>query len=130
MRRQGIWHPLLAAEIAAMGHGDEIIIADPGLPIPRGAETVIDLVYAANSPRLSGVLSAVASELVVEVAVVANELADGEVLTSVRDLLSGIPLQRRPHADLKKLAHTARVIVRTGETTPYANVVLRAGVPF
>ena len=34
------------------------------------------------------------------------------------------------HDELKVLSGRARLLVRTGEATPYANVVLRCGVPF
>jgi D-ribose pyranase len=34
------------------------------------------------------------------------------------------------HEELKVRTARARVVVRTGEDTPYANIVLRAGVAF
>ena len=34
------------------------------------------------------------------------------------------------HEDFKRLTQQARVMVRTGECTPYANVILVAGVTF
>ena len=34
------------------------------------------------------------------------------------------------HEELKALTRHARVVVRTGEFTPYANIVLVAGVVF
>jgi D-ribose pyranase len=34
------------------------------------------------------------------------------------------------HEELKRLTASARAVVRTGECTPYANIVLIAGVTF
>jgi D-ribose pyranase len=34
------------------------------------------------------------------------------------------------HEDLKARAGAARLVVRTGDATPYSNVLLRAGYPF
>lgn len=129
MRRTGIWHPRLAQLIVALGHGDQVVIADPGLPVPAGVET-IDLVWARGEPPLVPVLRAVVAELVVEQATVATELVDEKLLDDVTAQLGDVPLTRVTHEQLKAMTAAARVVVRTGEDTPYANVVLRAGVPF
>jgi D-ribose pyranase len=34
------------------------------------------------------------------------------------------------HAQLKELSRNARAVIRTGEATPYANVILYSGVIF
>lgn len=129
MRNDGLWHPHLAAIVAGMGHGEEIVVADPGLPVPNGVE-IIDLVFARNEPRFLPVLAALASELVIEGAFVANELEDSEISDGLGRLLPDVPVERMPHTRLKERTRGARAVVRTGEATPYANVILRAGVPF
>jgi D-ribose pyranase len=128
VRADGLWHPRLLSVIAAAGHGDLVVVADPGLPVPVGVE-VVDLVWRRGEPRLLPVLDAVLGELVVERAEVAVELRDPELRQGLVDLL-GEPLATVSHDDLERLTGTARVVVRTGEVTPYANVVLHAGVPF
>ena len=45
-------------------------------------------------------------------------------------LLDGRHVRAIPHEELKRLTASARAVVRTGETTPFANVVLVAGVTF
>jgi len=35
-----------------------------------------------------------------------------------------------PHIEFKKVARDARAAVRTGEFTPYANIILVYGVPY
>ncbi|MFD3515028.1 D-ribose pyranase [Streptomyces sp. NPDC058657] len=129
MRNDGLWHPRLLEIITSLGHGDLLVVADPGLPVPPGVETV-DLVWRRDDPPFLPVLEAVLDELVVEHATVAHEAADPGLLMIFEQQFAGTPLDRVPHARLKKLTRRARAIVRTGESTPYANVVLRAGVPF
>lgn len=129
MRKDGLWHPRLAALITGLGHTDTLVIADPGLPIPRGVET-IDLVWASHQPRFLPVLQAVLGELIVEAAVVANELVEPELLAGIEEQLAGIPLTRIPPEQLKESVRLAQAVVRTGEVTPYSNVVLTAGVAF
>lgn len=124
-----MWHPRLAALITSLGHTDTLVIADPGLPVPRGVET-IDLVWASQQPRFLPVLQAVLGELIVESAVVANELVEPELIEGIEERLAGIPLTRVSHEQLKESVRAARAVVRTGEATPYANVVLTAGVAF
>lgn len=129
MRASGLWHPRLAQIVAALGHGELLVVADPGLPVPSTVE-VVDLVWSRGEPAFSPVVRAILGELVVEHATVAAELAAGPVLKALAEDLGGIPLDRVSHEELKSLTARARVVVRTGEDTPYANVVLRAGVPF
>lgn len=129
MRHEGLWHPRLVALIAAMGHTETLVVADPGLPVPAGVETV-DLVWARNEPRLLPVLRAVCAELVVEEALVAEELCDEATLAAIAALTGQVALKTTSHDDFKARCRSARVVVRTGEATPYANVILRAGVPF
>ncbi|WP_433512469.1 RbsD/FucU domain-containing protein [Nonomuraea sp. CA-143628] len=123
MRHDGLWHPRLLQILAAAGHTDLIVVADPGLPVPPGVETV-DLVWRRGEPAFLPVLEAVLGELVVETAYVAEESPPG--------FLDGVltRTERIPHTHLKQLTGRARAVVRTGEATPYANVVLQAGVPF
>jgi D-ribose pyranase len=124
-----LWHPRLAQVVTALGHGELLVVADPGLPAPASVE-VIDLVFARGEPGLVPVLRTILGELVVEAAIIAEELADEKLLAAIDDLLDGTPCERVPHDAFKAIAGRAPVLVRTGEDTPYANIALRAGVPF
>jgi D-ribose pyranase len=112
-----------------MGHCDTLVVADPGLPVPAHVEA-IDLVWARGNPPLLPVLAALTAELVVEEAIIAEELTDAATLAGLERHLAGVPVKATSHEDLKARCHTARAVVRTGETTPFANVILCAGVPF
>jgi D-ribose pyranase len=128
MRRDGLWHPRLAALVTGLRHTETLVVADPGLPVPAHVE-VVDLAWARGEPPLLPVLAAIAAELVVEEALVADETAPA-ILDGVGRHLAGVPVKRTSHEDLKARCHHARAVVRTGEATPYANVILTAGVPF
>jgi D-ribose pyranase len=53
-----------------------------------------------------------------------------KTLKSMADILDGKPSKEVPHETFKALTKDAKVIVRTGETSPYANVILVGGVNF
>jgi D-ribose pyranase len=132
MKRTGILHAELSALVAAMGHGDTLVIGDAGLPVPPGVHC-IDLAVSPGVPRFQQVVNAVLTELVVEKGMANQEQLDAAP-AAARELAAawpaGVPLERVPHPELKAASHTARAVVRTGETTPYCNIVLVAGVPF
>jgi D-ribose pyranase len=129
MRTDGLWHPRLLSILTAAGHGDAIVVADAGLPVPVGIETV-DLLWQRGEPAFLPVLRAVLAECVVEHALAAHEVAGQPVHDGLRSALAGIPLTYVSHLELKQHTAAARVIIRTGEATPYANAVLRCGVAF
>ena len=131
MKRTALLHAELSEVIARLGHGDLLVIGDAGLPIPDGPRR-IDLALTPGVPRFHEVLAAVLGEMQVESAVVADELAvrNPDVDAAIRRLLPAVTIQRLPHEQFKALTRDARAMVRTGECTPYANVILRAGVVF
>jgi D-ribose pyranase len=129
MRQSGLWHPRLASLIVGMGHGDLLVVADPGLPVPAGIE-IVDLVISRGQPGFMTALRPILAELVVEEAMLARELTDEELIGDVTSHLGATPLTWVAHERLKTETAHAKAVVRTGEDTPYANIVLRAGVPF
>jgi D-ribose pyranase len=131
MRKTGLLHARLLAVLAELGHTDTLVIADAGLPLPSGVER-IDLALVPSVPGMLQTLHAVLAELAVESAVIADEMASYSpaLHAETRRVLQEIPVQTMSHSELKKLTATARAVVRTGEVTPYANVILVAGVTF
>ncbi|MFT3721299.1 D-ribose pyranase [Pseudorhodoferax sp.] len=131
MKRGPLLHAELSRLIAGMGHGDLLVIGDAGLPIPAGPLR-IDLAVTRGVPRFADVLQAVLAELQVERAVVAQEACTpGQGRPPPWcDALQPVVPQCVPHAQLKQLCLGAKAMVRTGECTPYMNVLLYAGVVF
>ena len=131
MKKNGILNPQLNRVISEMGHRDMLIIADAGLPIPKGVER-IDLALKCGIPPFSDVLRAVLSELKVEEAYVAKEIKEknSQTLNLVSSLMGMREVKFITHEELKELSKQARAIVRTGECSPYANIILISGVTF
>ncbi|MFE7198358.1 D-ribose pyranase [Microbacterium oxydans] len=126
-------NPALSRVISETGHTDLIVVTDAGLPIPPGSER-IDLAYRPGAPAFLDVLDTVLAELVVEGATVSAEVAEQspEVLEALRERFAGegFEIELIPHVDFKNLSQGARAFVRSGEFTPYANVILHAGVAY
>jgi D-ribose pyranase len=129
----GIINPQLSRVIAECGHTDAIVVADAGLPIPLGVERV-DLAYRAGSPAFLDILDSVLAEFIVERAVISEEMESESpgMLAKVRERLEavGVQVEAIPHVEFKARTRDARAIVRTGEYTPYSNVMLFSGAPF
>ncbi len=131
MKKQGILQAALAEAIAGMGHTDLLVIADAGLPVPPGVPC-IDLAVRCGLPLMLDVTRAIADELQVETLIVADELLDRETALpdTLRQLFPDAGLKLVSHEEFKKLSGRAKAVVRTGECTPYHNVILGAGVVF
>ena len=125
MKKQGILNAALSNVIASLGHTDLLVVADAGLPIPPGVP-VIALAVRCGVPGFAEVLAAIAAEVQVEHIVIASEA----FLPTVTELFPGVPVTESPHEEFKQRSSRARAVVRTGECTPYHNVILQAGVVF
>lgn len=131
-RSSAILHGQLSRVLAEMGHTDELLVTDAGLPIPLGVERV-DLALTGNVPRVNTVLQVILDELTVEEAVMAEEMAEasGGLFDEIRQLLpSSARITLVPHQQLKLRTRRVRAAVRTGELTWYANIILVGGVSF
>ncbi|WP_150307718.1 D-ribose pyranase [Planctomonas psychrotolerans] len=127
MKRGGILNAELNAAISALGHGDLVVVADCGLPLPPGVP-VVDLAVVHGVPPFAVVLDALLADAVFEGCTAATESEDTTAGDLIRHRFDVVDLVT--HDELKTLSRSARVLIRTGEATPYANVVLRCGVPF
>ena len=131
MKKTALLNAEISHLIASLGHMDLIVIADSGLPIPKETKR-IDLALTEGVPGFSQTLEAVLSELQVEKAWIARELSakpDG-VYADLTRLLPDVELGVLAHDELKALCKQAVAVIRTGECSPYANVVLQSGVVF
>ncbi|HAJ36075.1 MAG TPA: D-ribose pyranase [Chloroflexi bacterium] len=131
MKKTGILNADIAAVVAGMGHLDTITVADAGLPIPD-AVLRIDLVVRPNLPRFMDVTSAILEELIVQEAIIAREMVEvsPETYDVLRARLGETPIRLVSHSEFKQLTAQSKAVVRSGEFTPYANVILVAGVAF
>ena len=82
--------------------------------------------------RFLDLLKAVASKLEVEHITIAAELEEreGTLPAQITACLAGAACNSVPHEEFKAQTPNARAVVRTGECTPYANVIVSSGVTF
>ncbi|MGO0062680.1 D-ribose pyranase [Brevibacillus fluminis] len=132
MKKGGILHPELNKLIAQTGHTDFIVVTDAGLPLPENVNTRIDLALKEGVPGFLETLDTVMSELVVERVILAEEVktVSPAMHEQILQRFAGIPVDYVAHVEFKQMTQQARGLVRSGEFTPYANVILVAGVAY
>lgn len=135
MKRHGILNSDISRVLTYMGHTDRICIGDCGLPIPDETER-IDLAVKFGQPSFMDVLREVGSDMKIEKIILADEIKEKNeaVLSEIRqyfaDSESEPEVEFVPHTELKLLTRECKAVIRTGETTPYANIILQSGCIF
>ena len=107
------------------------LVGDAGMPIPKGIP-IIDLVVTGGVPTFRQVMDAILEDTCVEGYTIAEEIVENnpELLAYLREKLDGCEEEMISHEDLKKMSVNVKFAVRTGEFTPYPNIICRAGVAF
>lgn len=132
MRKTVLLNSNISSVISRMGHTDQLTVGDCGLPIPDGVER-IDLALKLGVPTFLEVLDTILEELCVEKIILAEEIKakspamHAEILARFGEK---VQVEYMPHEDFKKTTAKSKAVVRTGECTPYANVILQSGVTF
>lgn len=131
MKKTGILNAQLIGHIAALGHKDTFMIGDAGMPVPKGVP-IVDLILCGGVPPFKQVMDAVLAETAVEGYTIAEEIKEynPELLVYIREKLAGTEEEMISHVALKQMSAQVKFAVRTGEFTPYPNIILRAGVAF
>lgn len=135
MKKSRLLNSELSYEIAKLGHTDHITLADAGLPIPNSAKR-IDLAIEKGVPTFIGTLDVILDEMQVEEVILANEIKDmskelyENLVEMLEERFKGIRFTFISHEELKIVTRESKAIVRTGECTPYANIILKSGVTF
>lgn len=131
MKKTPLLNSSISEVISKMGHNDTIAIGDCGLPIPN--ETMrIDLALVKGIPSFQETLKAVLLEQQVEEVIVAKETEEisPEVFGFIKKEVGNVKLTLISHEELKEKLKNCKAVIRTGEQTPYANVILKSGVVF
>ncbi|WFA10402.1 D-ribose pyranase [Tissierella sp. Yu-01] len=132
MKKIGLLHGDLSKLIAEMAHNDTILIGDAGMPVPKGVQ-LIDLAVVNGVPSFFQVLKAILSELSVEEGFIDTEMNEvsPHMRKELEEVLNGqFKLNEIPHEELKELSKGCKAVIRTGEFTPYTNIILKSGVLF
>jgi D-ribose pyranase len=128
MKRGGVLNPALSHLLASTGHTDYFTVCDRGFPVPAEPER-IDLALVDDIPTVLDVLAAVIAEWTLDRVLITQEMdaISPDRVAEMRALLGDVPFERVSHGQLKRLAQTARATVRTGDTVPYANIIVVSG---
>lgn len=135
MKKGRLLNSDISAAIARMGHTDALVIADAGLPVPDSTWR-IDVAVSKGVPSFMQVLEAVTAELCVERVLLAEEIKNANpavheaLLAHLRAIRADIAIEYVPHEAFKDETCAAQAVVRSGECSPYANIVLYSGVTF
>mgnify|MGYP001260885999 CR=1 FL=1 len=128
MKKVGVINQPITAVLGGLGHTDTLTIADAGLPIPATTQR-IDLALTTGVPSFLETLRVILTEMFVEKAIVAEEMQaiSPHIFAAVCEILGDTPVELIPHVEFKRQTAVSRAIIRTGEFTPYANIILVAG---
>jgi D-ribose pyranase len=128
MKKTGIINGPISAVIAHLEHTDTLTVADAGLPTPDTTRR-IDLALKPGTPGFLETLDVVLQEMFVEKAYVSENIktVSPHIYKGIQERLGDVPVEALPHAEFKQLSGHSKAIIRTGEYTPYALVILVAG---
>lgn len=140
MKKGVLLNSEISYTIAKLGHGDSIVIGDSGLPIPNSCSR-IDLAVSEGIPSFVDVLDAVLTEQRVEEVVIARETREvnPSIYQCILDRIAEIEkadnykikiTEVNNHNEFKQLSKDSKAVIRTGECTPFANILLISGVVF
>lgn len=135
MKRNGIINADISRVLSYMGHTDTLAVGDCGLPIPDETER-IDLALRLGVPSFMEVLREVVKEMKIEKIVLAEEIKQEnpdvleEILALVNEMDTECGIEYISHTELKERTKSCKAVIRTGETTPYANIILQSACLF
>jgi len=128
MLKTGILNPQLNSLLSRVRHTNTLVIADRGFPFWPAIETV-DISLVDDVPTVLQVLAAIRTNFVIGHAWMAREFVEhNDTKTRARfaDALQGIALTHERHVSFKKRVPSAIGLIRTGDSTPYANMILES----
>lgn len=131
MKKTGVINAPMAAVIAKLGHMDMITIADAGLPVPESVKR-IDLALKKGIPSFIETLNVLLTEMQIEKVILAEEIKqkNPRILEGIENLIGEVSVEFVSHEEFKIISEDSRAIIRTGEFSPYANIILVSGVVF
>lgn len=131
MKKNGILNSEISKVLSDLGHTDFICIGDCGLPIPDGVKK-IDLALELGKPSFMEVLKTVDKDMYVEKIILASEIKtqNEKMLKDILALYPNVETEYVPHSEFKEKTKSAKAIIRTGECTPYSNIILVSKVCF
>ncbi|MFO3693687.1 D-ribose pyranase [Staphylococcus felis] len=134
MKKTRVLNSHISKAIATIGHFDLLTITDAGMPIPND-DRRMDLAITKELPRFIDVLEVVLSEMEIQKVYLAEEIKSNNPtqLQQIKKLLDkNVEIAYIPHSEMKTyLSHPLnKGNIRTGEVTPFSNIILESNVTF
>jgi len=132
MKKNGILNSEISKVLSDLGHKDQIVIGDCGLPVPDGVQK-IDIALKFDTPSFIETLETVLSDMEIEKVILANEIKSDnkETENKIIDLVEeDVDYNYVSHDEFKNLTKNVKAIIRTGERSPFANIILQSNVIF
>ncbi|MEY8712467.1 D-ribose pyranase [Mangrovibacter phragmitis] len=139
MKKGTVLNADISSVISRLGHTDTVAIGDAGLPVPASTQR-IDLALTHGVPGFLQVFGVVIQEMQVEAVTLAEEIKQHNptlhetLLEQIRQLQqhqgNQIEVTYVLHEKFKKQTADCKAVIRSGECSPYANIILHAGVTF
>lgn len=139
MRKGQLFNATICEALAKLGHTDCIAIGDAGLPIPETTKR-IDLALTYGIPSFLETFNVITTDMQIEKVILANEIKlknapiHEKILVRIHDIeqqqKTHIIIEYVSHEELKGKTSSCKAVIRTGECTPYANIILQSGVFF
>ena len=131
MKKTKLINSEISYTISKMGHTDSLTIGDCGLPIPSTVNR-IDLALKYGVPSFLETLDMVLEELCVEEIIIATEIEEKntKMYEEILNRFKNVKITKVSHEDFKNMTKESKAVIRTGECTPYANIILKSGVVF
>jgi len=129
--------PELLKILMEMGHGDEIVISDGNFPAAAMAQRLVRLDGHGVPAVLEAILSLMPLDIYVEAPVALMEVVKGDsYVPTIWDTYKKIIVEQEgdkkidyvERFDFYDRAKVAYAVVATGETSLYANIILKKGV--
>jgi D-ribose pyranase len=124
----GILNPAIVSLLCRVRHTNTLVIADRGFPFWPEIET-IDISLVDDVPRVMDVLLAIKGNYSIGRVYAAQQFLTANTpatISALDNALLGVPITYEPHDDLKKRVPKAIGLIRTGDTTQYANLIIES----
>lgn len=131
MKKGKLLNADIISVMAQMGHTDEMTVSDAGLPVPMGVKR-IDLALKKGVPSFIETLEVIKHEMIIEKVILAEEIKvfNTALYEKVMQLFDESKIEWVSHEAFKLRTKSSKAVIRTGECTSYANIILCSGVDF
>jgi len=139
MKKGSVLNADISAVISRLGHTDTLVVCDAGLPVPRSTQR-IDMALTQGVPSFMQIVEVVTTEMQVESAILALEIKAHNpqlhetLLKHIEQLQqhqgNTIAVRYVTHEQFKNYTAESHAVIRSGECSPFANIILCAGVTF